>query len=359
MPSTDVKDNRGASRRSSSVDTLSSKAAHLKKYVITLLKLAIPAAIILWLLSTLDRDRLWQLQSRPKDWGRLAAAFVLVLSMTFLGFFRWWVLVRALHLRFRLRDAFRLGSLGFLLNFVSVGSVGGDLFKAFFIAREQPGRRTEAVATVVLDRVIGLYGLLLVTSAAILLSDIHQLSPAISAICRTTLVATAIGSGAILIVLMPGFTRGSLVEFLNGLPKVGATLERLITSLRMYRSKPLVMVAAVAMSMGVHSLIVLSCYLIATGLFANTPTLREHFIIVPLANAAAGLPFTPAGLGSFEFAMALLYAHVPRGGRGDVAGILVALAYRLITIAVAAVGVVYYWTSRAEMREVIREAESS
>ena len=65
-----------------------------------------------------------------------------------------------LHLPFRLRDAFRLGFLAFLLNFVSVGAVGGDLFKAFFIARDQPGRRTEAVATVVVDRLVGFYALL-------------------------------------------------------------------------------------------------------------------------------------------------------------------------------------------------------
>lgn len=329
----------------------------MKKQILTILKLVIPAGIIIWLLSTLDRDQLGQLQARPKDWGKLGGAFALLFCVVCLSFFRWWVLVRALHLRFRLRDAFRLGFLGFLLNFVSVGSVGGDLFKAFFIAREQPGRRTEAVATVALDRLVGLYGLLLVTSAAILLSDIPQFSPAISAICRTTLIVTAVGAAGVLIALLPGFTRGSLIEFLVGLPHVGETLERLIGSLRMYRSKPQVMLAAVAMSMGVHSLIVLSCYLIASALFPGTPTLREHFIIVPLANAAAGLPFTPAGLGSFEFAMALLYAHVPASGRRGVAGILVALAYRLMTIAVAAIGVVYYWTSRAEMRAAIRETE--
>ncbi len=56
-----------------------------------------------------------------------------------LTFVRWYLLVRALGLHFRLLDAFRLGFLGYLFNFVSVGSVGGDLFKAIFIAREQPG----------------------------------------------------------------------------------------------------------------------------------------------------------------------------------------------------------------------------
>ena len=77
-------------------------------------------------------------------------------------FVRWYLLVRALQLQFRLVDAFRLGFLGYLFNFVVVGSVGGDLFKAIFIAREQPGRRAEAVATVLVDRIVGVYALVLV-----------------------------------------------------------------------------------------------------------------------------------------------------------------------------------------------------
>ena len=34
-----------------------------------------------------------------------------------------------------------------------------------FIAREQPGKRTEAVASVLIDRVVGLYAMILVATA--------------------------------------------------------------------------------------------------------------------------------------------------------------------------------------------------
>ena len=49
-------------------------------------------------------------------------------------------------------------------------SVGLDqsAFKAVFIAREQHGKRAEAVATVVIDRLIGLYVLFVVASVAAL-----------------------------------------------------------------------------------------------------------------------------------------------------------------------------------------------
>ena len=41
----------------------------------------------------------------------------------------------------------------------------------------------------------------------------------------------------------------------------------------------------------------------------------------------------------------------------DADGIVVALAYRLMTIVVAAIGVVYYWTSRGEVQTLLEEAE--
>src|SRR5262249_13835966 len=75
-----------------------------------------------------------------------------------LTFVRWYVLVRAQGLPFKLSDALRLGMAGFFFNSFLPGAVGGDILKAMFLAREQ-SRRAVAVATVVMDRVIGLWAL--------------------------------------------------------------------------------------------------------------------------------------------------------------------------------------------------------
>jgi glycosyltransferase 2 family protein len=329
----------------------------VKKHVITLLKILLPLAIIVWLLKSVDPSDLQNLRERPKDWGTLAVAFVVAMFAVCVTFVRWYLLVRTLHIPFRLRDAFRLGFLGFLLNFVGVGSVGGDLFKAVFIAREQSDRRAEAVATVVVDRIIGLYALLLVTSVAILLGSVSQSSAALTAICNATLVVTSVGAVGIMMVLVPGFTRGSFSELLTGLPRIGHTIGRLIESVRMFRNRFDVMAVVLLMSMGVHALLAFSIFLIAKALFGEPPTLGEHLIIVPLSNVAGAIPFMPGGLGTFEFAMEKLYEYVPASGPGDVIGVLVALTYRIVTIAIAAVGVVFYWTSRREVQDVISEAE--
>ena len=53
--------------------------------------------------------------------------------------------------------------------------------------------------------------------------------------------------------------------------------------------------------------------------------------------------------------MAILYRVIPAAPSGD--GFLVSLVYRLITIMIAAIGVVYYWAGRREVGELLREAE--
>jgi uncharacterized membrane protein YbhN (UPF0104 family) len=125
----------------------------------------------------------------------------------------------------------------------------------------------------------------------------------------------------------------------------------------MYRKRPGVLAVCIIMSVGIHCSIATIFFLLARALFAAPPTLGEHFIISPLASVAGSLPFTPAGLGALEAAMEYLYRHVPDPARAGVSGVTVALAYRVVTIAVAMIGVVYCWTSRREVRELLEEAE--
>src|SRR5690606_38280137 len=107
---------------------------------------------------------------QPKNWFLLATALGCVAAGVLLGFVRWLLLVQAIGLPFTLADAVRLGSLGFALNFVGPGGVGGDVFKGVALAREHHRRRSEAVATVIADRAIGLLTLLGVAGLANLLT---------------------------------------------------------------------------------------------------------------------------------------------------------------------------------------------
>src|SRR4051812_36037801 len=88
---------------------------------------------------------------RPVQWGPFAVAGGFAAAAALSTFVRWWLLVRAVGLDFRLADGVRLGLVGYFFNTFLPGSVGGDFVKAWHIAREQ-NRRAGAVATPLFGR---------------------------------------------------------------------------------------------------------------------------------------------------------------------------------------------------------------
>jgi uncharacterized protein (TIRG00374 family) len=272
-------------------------------------------------------------------------------------FYRWYCLVRALRIPFLFRDAIRLGFLGYLFNFVALGSTGGDLVKALLLAREQRGRRLEAVATIVVDRMFGVYGLLVVASIAILCADVSSLGGGVRLLSICTLSMTGLGAVLILLALAPGTARTRIAKTLDRLPKVRRPIQRLVLAFQMYRRQKGLLVFVGAMSMTVHVLIAACVFFAARALYTNVPTLLDHFIICPMANVVGALPISPSGLGTYEFAMGYLYDHVPSGGVGNGKGLVVALAFRMLQVSVAGIGIVFYWMNRRQVSEVLVDSE--
>jgi hypothetical protein len=332
----------------------------LKRLLFNLAKVAISLAIlgyVIYLTRLEDSKPLQRLVEAEKQWPALVAAFALCAMAVSLTFFRWYLLVRAIDLPFRVRDAFRLGFIGYLFNFVSLGSVGGDLFKAVFIAREQPLRRAEAVASVVVDRVVGLLALLLIAIVAVSMVDLDSANPKIRSICHAALAASAVGWAIALFTLFPGATSGRIARRLNRLPLIGRLCGRLLGAIEMYRRNFLTVFFTVILSLVSHGLFALSIYFIAEGLDRQQAvTLAEHFIIVPLGWFVQALPLPGQSLGAFELAMKKLYELVPATPAHN--GLIIALGYRAITIVIAAVGIVYYVTRRREVKEAMSEAQA-
>ena len=78
---------------------------------------------------------------------------------------RWYLLVRVIDPRFTLRAAVLLGFIGNVFNLVIPGAVGGDLIKAAYLVRMHV-KKTQAIASMVIDRIIGLLGLFILATIA-------------------------------------------------------------------------------------------------------------------------------------------------------------------------------------------------
>lgn len=325
---------------------------HSKKLVVNLIKFGISAALLAYVILKAQQNASFaELRDQPKHWGLLLSASLLLLASVVVSFYRWYLLVRALELPFRFRDALRLGFLGYLLNFVSLGSVGGDLFKAVFLAREQHGHRTEAVATVILDRLLGLYCLLLVGSAGALLVNVP---PTVRPIANATLVCTAIGTVCGLLLMVPAVTSSAIERRAEAAPLVGGPLRSVVCAIRIYRTKYPVLVVSLFLGIVIHVLTVVALFFVAAGLPGTHPTLAQHFVIVPLAMLTGVLPLPMNALGAVENVIDSLYMQIADSHMG----LIVSFGYRAITILVAAIGAAYYATSRREVSAAIHEAEA-
>jgi uncharacterized protein (TIRG00374 family) len=324
----------------------------LKKLLITLLKIGVSLAIVAYLLEKAKGDRAFsELAGQPKNWGLLALATLVFGASVVLTHVRWYYLVRSLDLPFRFRDALRLGFLGYLFNLAPTGIVGGDLLKAVLLVKHLRGQRAKAMASVVADRAIGLYILFVVASAAILLTGVWRRDSQIYGLCMVTIAVTLFGALGLAALFTPGITGGRLTSQLGRTGQVGLMLQRLIIALRMYQQNLPMLLATTLMSVGVQVLIVFGIYLTACGLYDRVAPLGVQFVCVPLSGSTGVLPLP---IGPFEWALDSLYA---RFGMPLHQGLIVALAYRIITVLIAFVGVCYYLGSRQEVAEGIQAAE--
>ncbi len=324
------------------------------------LGLIIPIGLIIglfWRTWRNDPEAIELLLNGPRSPWRLYACFGLVISSILVTFVRWHLLLRTLHIPIRLRDTMRLGFLGQLMNFISLGQVGGDVVKAFFIAKEHKERRAAAISSILVDRACGLYGLLIVASSALLISGVSAISPAIATIAKATYLLTAAGTIGCVIILTPAIAKSTWVLRLTEIPRFGTRFQRLLDAIQLFRDNRITLLAIGVLSLLVHILSAMGVYFAATGLYAETPSMADMFVANPIASVFAALPISPGGLGTYELAMDYMYNHLsPPSEQGR--GIVVASCFRIATIMVAMIGVVFYWTHHREVAKALREAEA-
>ncbi|MEQ1825839.1 MAG: lysylphosphatidylglycerol synthase transmembrane domain-containing protein [Pirellula sp.] len=312
-------------------------------------KLAVLVGIVLWIVTTFPKKDWDSLVAQEKNWWLLGQAFFVVLLAHLVTYWRWQILVQALGVPMRLAEAVRLGFLGTLLNLVSVGAVGGDVFKAIEAARNTDKKRAEVVASVLVDRAVGLLGLVLIASVS--LSFAQDLSIRMTWIWYGAMVLGLIGlSGMIAIVILG---HRFPIKWLTRIPIVGHVLHRVVHACMIFQGRPRLVCEMLISSLVVHSCLTLGCTLISNSLYSKCPSIGQHFMTIPPAMAAATLPITPGGVGVQEIAIQSLFNEWP-DIPANYSGLIMATVLRAMLICIALIGAVYYFTGMGgEKRKIV------
>lgn len=310
------------------------------------LVLAVKLAISLALLGIVfaaNRESFAEtLAHRPLP-GRLAAALAWYLGGVTLAFTRWWLLVRAVELPFTLREAFRLGWIGMFFNMVIPGAVGGDVVKAAYLMRDQD-RKSRAVASIVIDRLVGLLGLFVLAGIAGIVAARGGLGRELRPLVISAWVAYAISLG-LLILAFRIRPDGPISKRLEDRPRWRRLFEELHATGVAYQRRLWWVVTAHALAALTHLANVMAFYEVSRALFParEIPGLLGHLLLVPLVLFSTAIPLPFSGLGAAENVSALLFRVLDYTG-----GAVAMLGFRLLQLAAALLGAWVYLSYRRQ-----------
>ncbi|HTV48595.1 MAG TPA: lysylphosphatidylglycerol synthase transmembrane domain-containing protein [Phycisphaerae bacterium] len=251
----------------------------------------------------------------------LLFAALAILGLPFLiTSWRWrkLLIVQDIHLPYS--KALTLTFVGQFYSTFLPGTTSGDIVKIMYTGR-LTGQKTKSAVTVVLDRVIGLVGMIIVggTAAAIQLAYDWKQDPAHVVSDDQLLIHVLLLTGGILLAAIIGavvyfsarlrrmFGLDALIERLP-LPEFIKHADR---TLRVYRGHLNVIAAALAASIVSQAVLPIAGYL-AGRAFGMHAIFGWYMAYIPVAALAASLPFVPPqGIGVLDYI--LLHFFVTRG----------------------------------------------
>lgn len=258
--------------------------------------------------------------------GRVLLVLLVLAGLVALTGWRWHLLLSAVDLRLAPGRALRLTFVGGFFNMAVPGSTGGDVVKAWYAARET-GAGTRAVLSVLVDRFVGLFGLVLFAGGVLWLARRGTGTEVARVLVLG--VTAAVGVGAA-VVLHRGVRRAlGLSALVRRLPFQGV-IEEARAAARLYRTRPLALAAAMAISLFNHGANAAAAWLIAGALGLGVD-LGTCLALVPLANLLSAVPLLPGGWGVGELAFAWFFGQV---GVPASEAVALSVVFRLATLAV-------------------------
>jgi glycosyltransferase 2 family protein len=239
------------------------------------------------------------------DWRPLVAAVLLVLVDRALMAYRWIVLLYTLDPADRppLAGIVRIFFVSTFLG-TFLPSVGGDAVRAYGIAKLNM-RGGDAVASVFMDRMLGIASLLLMAVAGLTLArDLAS--------NRVIIASLGLAAGVCLVTLLLVFSQRAdaltsmiLVRLPGAVQQRG---QRLLESIQRYAAHHAQLAKVLVCSVAVQALRILQAYYLGRSLGIEA-SLSTYFAFLPLILLVMLLPVTISGLGTGQAAFLWFFAR--------------------------------------------------
>lgn len=265
-------------------------------------RFALSGALLWWLFSKIDINKTTDVL-KTADRNFIAAALAVYFLIYYILLVRWFVYVKALNLRISFRTVFRYFSIGVFGNLFLPSAIGGDLIKIYGLCKDS-SEKPKVVASVLLDRLSGYAGLVVVASIAFVfgyrwLNDVSVF---------ILILGLAGGWSLVMAVLLNEKLYAGCCRIFAFWPKVKKSIMKMHYDIAMLNNKARALGQTIALSCLAQITYAAVFYLVAKALHQDIGMIY-FLIFVPLISVAAAFP-SIGGLGVREAGAAYLFAKV-------------------------------------------------
>jgi uncharacterized protein (TIRG00374 family) len=220
---------------------------------------------------------------------------------------RWRMLLKAQQVNLSYGQTLTLYFIGHFFSAVMPGATSGDIFKAVYIAREAPDKKAEVVATVFLDRVIGLLAMLFLAVVIMLfrIDFFLKYRETKVAMFFFVLVLLATVGMCVLIFGQNVFERWTLFRKIEEKTKLGEILKKAYGAFHICLNHFGLLAKTFSLSVVNHITFILCAVFLGKAIGIEIGV-ASYFVVFPIINTVASLPITPGGLGTRDFACVFL-----------------------------------------------------
>lgn len=276
------------------------------------LKVGVALAIVLFIFYKKVNIRELLVNLRGMHWGSLLLCGVAYGILFCLSARRWLTLVRVQGIVIPYTRLLRIYFIGLFFNNILLGSMGGDLVKAIFLARAFPSRREGAVVSVAFDRVTGFITFFAIGFIGLLLNWGNPRLHATSALFLLFLLVAVAG-------LCLLYRR----DLLGRIPYLKRMLARLpfeenirtmYEALYAYRHHGAAVREALLISCALQLGTIVIVLDLARMLGMAGVTYSHLLLLVPVIGTILSIPITPSGWGTGELAFCTLFGALGIAG---------------------------------------------
>ena len=317
----------------------------MKKKIFTLLRVGISLGL-LGLLFWLMRHELRQIWDTliASDFRYILAAIALfsIFNVTLIAY-RMKVVFEGENLKLSLRESVQLTYIGYFFNNFMPTAVGGDVVKAH-CATQTNKQRMRSYASVLMDRLIGLYSLLIIAAVALVINWERFSLP----LARNVVFLFLFLGFLLFLVISNKRIAGAAQRFFQKIKmmKLGEKLGSLYGIVHDYRNRMDIIVKGLLMSLVAQSMYFLAMYFFFRSLGTDVG-IGNVYLIMPIVIFISMFP-SLGGLGVREGGMVALFG--PLVGKDNAFATSILLLFMLFFVSLIG-GAVYLWWGFSARKE--------